>query len=207
MVLIDVLDETVTLVTPVLLKVAVFVGTLGGVQLPGVFQSLVAPSQVASWAWAVFGTRIATALKQTLASSAARLKAVRAAAGAIRIALPRIAARGAAGAAARVSCGRPYERIPQPLRAARAALPPKRPLRPARTNNRPAANATGGTGNDQFAVEPLGADCRRLWLSRHAVRPSTSHWRVDACGHGDGRTLELLLEHLERPASLPAPER
>src|SRR5262245_58268300 len=131
MVLIDVLDETVTLVTPVLLKVAVFVGTLGGVQLPGVFQSLVAPSQVASWAWAVFGTRIATALKQTLASSAARLKAVRAAAGAIRIALPRIAARGVAGAAARVVCERPYERIPQPLRAARAALPPKRPLRPA----------------------------------------------------------------------------
>src|SRR5262245_12266676 len=132
MVLIDVLDETVTLVTPVLLKVAVFVGTLGGVQLPGVFQSLVAPSQVASWAWAVFGTRIATALKQTLASSAARLKAVGAAAGAIRIALPRIAARGAAGAAARVVCERPpYERIPQPLRAARAALPPKRPLRPA----------------------------------------------------------------------------
>jgi len=129
MVLIDVLDEMVTLVTPVLLKVAVFVGTLGGVQLPGVFQSLIAPSQVAFWAWAVFGTRIATALKQTLASSAARLKAVRAAAGAIRIALPRIAARGAA---ARVgSERRPYERIPQPLRAARAALPPKRPLRPA----------------------------------------------------------------------------
>jgi hypothetical protein len=31
-----------------------------------------------------------------------------------------------------------------------------------RTNIAPAANATGGTGYDQFAVEDLGADCRRL---------------------------------------------
>jgi len=50
-------------------------------------------------------------------------------------------------------------------------LPPRTPSiarAVPRTNNRPAANATGGTGNDQFAVERLGADCRRLWLSRHA---------------------------------------
>src|SRR5262249_11154992 len=173
MVLIDVLDEMVTLVTPVLLKVAVFVGTLGGVQLPGVFQSLVAPSQVASWAWAVFGTRIATALKQTLASSAARLKAVRAAAGAIRIALPRIAARGAPGAGAPVSGGRAYNPTPHPRGGPPAALPQNRPPRPAQTKNRPAPNAGGEPGNNNSAVEPLGGDCRRLWFSRHAVRPST----------------------------------
>jgi hypothetical protein len=77
--------------------------------------------------------------------------------------LPSSAARGAAGAAARGACGRHrYERIPQPLRAA-----------PAAPKNRPAANATGGTGNDQFAVEPLGADCRRLWPFRHAGSAGT----------------------------------
>ena len=72
--------EMLTLVTPVLLKVAVFNGTIAGVQLRGVFQSLVAPTQVASWAWVAFGTRIATALKQTLPSSAARLNVPRVAA-------------------------------------------------------------------------------------------------------------------------------
>jgi hypothetical protein len=102
----------------------------------------------------------------------------------MRIALPRIAARGAA---ARVACGRHrYERIPQPLRAAPAALPHNRPRRPARTNNRPAANATGGTGNDQFAMARLGTDCRRLWLSRHAgcVTP------VDPLTHATTATAE-----------------
>ena len=85
--LIDVLDEMVRPVTSVLLKVAIFVGTLAGVQLPGVFQSLVAPFHVASCVYAAFGTRIATALKQTPASSAARLNAERAAGATIRIAL------------------------------------------------------------------------------------------------------------------------
>jgi hypothetical protein len=79
--------EMVRLVTPVLLKVAVFVGTPTGAQLAGVFQSVVAPFQVASWVRAAFGTRIATALKQTLASSAARLNAERAAGATIRVAL------------------------------------------------------------------------------------------------------------------------
>src|SRR5262249_41945963 len=125
MVLIDVLDEMVTLVTPVLLKVAVFIGTLGGIQLPAVFQSLVAPFHVASCVCAAFGTRIANAPKQTLASSAARLRGAGADVIAIRIALPRIAARGAAGAAACVGSERHrYERIPQPLRAA----PPGHPI-------------------------------------------------------------------------------
>jgi hypothetical protein len=102
----------------------------------------------------------------------------------MRIALPRIAARGAA---ARVACGRHrYERIPQPLRAAPAAHPNNRPRRPARTNSRLAAHATGGTGNDQFAVERFGADCRRLWLSRHAgcVKP------VDPVTHATTATAE-----------------
>jgi hypothetical protein len=58
---------------------------------------------------------------------------------------------------------------PNPCGRLPAAHPNHRPRRPARTNSRLAANATGGTGNDQFAVERLGADCRRLWLSRHAT--------------------------------------
>src|SRR5262245_63444262 len=78
--------------------------------------------QVPSTACAVFGANMASAPSQTLPSSAARLKAGCAPAGAIRIALSRTAERGAA---ARVAIGRqPYERIPQPLRAASAALPP-----------------------------------------------------------------------------------
>jgi hypothetical protein len=76
----------VTLVTPVLLKVAVLIGTLEGAQLLAVFQSLVVPIQVASWVWAAFGTRIATALKQTLANSAARLNADRAAGAPVHVA-------------------------------------------------------------------------------------------------------------------------
>src|SRR5262245_29553189 len=141
--------------------------------------------QVPLTACAAFDANIASAPRQTLPSSAARLKPVRAAAGAIRIALPRIAARGAAGAAARVACGRhPYERIPQPLRAAPAALPHHRPRRPARTNTRPAANATGGTGNDQFAVGRLGADCRRLWLSRHAAPSAATRIRATPTSTG-----------------------
>src|SRR5260370_41731840 len=43
------------LVTPVLLKVAVFIGTIAGVQLVVVFQSVVAPIQVASWVCATLG--------------------------------------------------------------------------------------------------------------------------------------------------------
>ena len=161
-------------------NVAVMSGTVSGVGVE--FQLLPwnhsletgapPPIQVPSVAYAAFGANTASAPSQTLPSSATRLKAERAAAGAFRIALPRSAARGAADAAARVACGRhPYERIPQPLRAAPAALPHHRPRRPARTNCRPAANATGEAGCDQFAVERLGADCRRLWLFRHAAPP------------------------------------
>src|SRR5262249_21897710 len=132
------------------------------------------PIQVPSVACAAFGANAASAPSQTLPRSAARLRADGADVVAIRIALSRTAARGAADAAARVACERHrYERIPQPLRAAPAALPHHRPRRPARTNNRPAANATGGAGNDQFAVERLGADCRRLWLFRHAGSAGT----------------------------------
>jgi hypothetical protein len=113
---------------------------------------------------------MASAPSQTLPSSLARLSAAGADLVAIWIALPRSAARGAADAAARAACKRHrYERIPQPLRAAPAALPHDRPRRPARTNSRLAANATGGTGNDQFTVERLGADCRQLWFCRNAA--------------------------------------
>jgi hypothetical protein len=84
---IEVPEEMVRLVTPVLVKVAVSIGTLAGSQFPFVFQSLVVPVQVASWVWAAFGTRIATALKQTLANSAARLNADRAAGAPVRVAL------------------------------------------------------------------------------------------------------------------------
>jgi len=151
------------------MNVAVPSGTVFGgieVQFVPTVHSAPGPVQVPSTACAVFGVKMASAPSQTLPSSAARLSAAGADLVAIWIAPSRIAA---PGAAARVACGRhPYERIPQPLRAAPAALPHHRPRRPARTNNRPAADATGGTGNDQFAVEPLGADCRRLWLSRHA---------------------------------------
>jgi hypothetical protein len=134
-VLIDVPDEMVRLVTPVLLKVAVFIGTIAGVQLVVVFQSVVAPIQVASWVCATFGTRVATALKQRLASSAARLRTAGTEVAAICIALSPIAARGAAGAAARAASKRHrYERIPQPLRTAPAAHP---------DNRRPPARANG----------------------------------------------------------------
>src|SRR5262249_9168589 len=75
--------------------------------------------RVPTAARAVFGANTASAPSQTLPSSAARQKAGCASAGAIRIALSRTAARDTA---ARVACGRhPYERIPQPLRAASAA--------------------------------------------------------------------------------------
>jgi hypothetical protein len=156
-------------------NVAVLSGTvLGGIEfqfVPWVHslgKGAAPPVQVPSTACAVFGANMASAPSQTLPSSAARLSADGADAVAIRIALLQIAVPGAAGAAARVACGRhPYERIPQPLRAAPAALPPKRPLRPA-DEHCPRANATGGTGNDQFAMARLDAVCRRLWLSRHA---------------------------------------
>src|SRR5262245_11120572 len=116
-------------------NVAVPSGTVFGgieVQFVPTVHSAPGPVQVPSTACAVFGANMASAPSQTLPSSAARLRAARADVIAIRIALSRIAACGAAGAAARVVCERhPYERIPQPLRAARAALPPKRPLHPA----------------------------------------------------------------------------
>src|SRR6516164_2227437 len=105
-------------------NVAVLSGTvLGGteVQLVPTVHSAPGPAQVPSTACAVFGANMASAPSQTLPSSTARLRADGADVVAIRIALSRSAARGAA---ARVACGRhPYERIPQPLRAARAAYP------------------------------------------------------------------------------------
>jgi len=109
---------------------------------------------------------MASAPSQALPSSTARLRADGADVVAIRIALSRSAARGAA---ARVACERHrYERIPNPC----GRLPPRIPIiaarRPANEQS-PRGQATGGTGNDQFAVERLRADCRRLWLSRHAA--------------------------------------
>src|SRR5262249_57879023 len=78
--------------------------------------------QMPSTARAVFGANMASAPSQTLPSSAARPSAAGADVVAIWIALSRSAARAAGGAAARVACERhPYERIPQPLRAAPAA--------------------------------------------------------------------------------------
>jgi hypothetical protein len=157
---------------PLFVKIALSLplGTPTGFQFVSWFHSCgfgSGPTQVLSFACAVFG--VASAPRQTLPSSAARPSADGAEVVAIRIALSRTAAHGAA---ARVACERHrYERIPQPLRAAPAAFPHHRPRRPARTNNRPAANATGGTGNDQFAMARLGADCRRVWLFRHAAPP------------------------------------
>src|SRR5215831_8350516 len=172
-------------------NVAVPSGTVFGgieVQFVPTVHSAPGPVQVPSTARAVFGANMASAPSQTLPSSAARLRAAGADVVAIRIALSRTAARGAA---ARVACGRhPYERIPQPLRAAPAALPHHRPRRPAPTNNRPAANATGGTGNDQFAVGRLGADGRRLWLSRHAGCMTPLRSAVDPLTHATMATAE-----------------
>src|SRR5262249_34315121 len=167
-------------------NVAVLSGTSGfEVQfVPRVHSAFVTPVQMPSVACAALGLSVARAPSQTLPSSAARLKVALVAAGTIRIALLRIAA---PGAAARVACGRHrYERILQPLRAAPAALPHNRPRRPARTNDRPGANATGGPGTDQFALARLGRDCRRLWLSRHAgcVTP------VDPLTHATTATAE-----------------
>jgi hypothetical protein len=169
-VLIEVEVEMVTDARVLVSNVAVPSGTVSELQFVAWVHSLGAgaapPFHVPSTAYAVLGANMASAPSQTLPSSAARLRIAGVDAVAIRIALPRIAA---PGAAARVACERRRdERIPQPLRAAPAALPPHRPRRPARTNNCPAANATGGTGNDQFGMARLGADCRRLWLSRHA---------------------------------------
>ncbi|MBV8286924.1 MAG: hypothetical protein JOZ35_08390 [Hyphomicrobiales bacterium] len=162
--------EMVTDVRVLMSNVAVPSGTASELQFVAWVHSLGAggapPFQVPSTACAVLGANIASAPSQTLPSSVARLRTAGADVAAIRIALPQSAAHGAA---ARVACGRhPYERIPQPLRAAPAALPHHRPRRPARVNSRPAGNATGGTGYDQFAMARLGEDCRRLWLSRHA---------------------------------------
>src|SRR5262249_4958832 len=118
---------------PLFVNVAVMSGTVLGVGvefqlLPGVHSletGAPPPIQVPSVACAPFGANTASGPSQTLPSSAARLKAGRTASGAIRIALPRTAARGAAGAAAPAACERHrYERIPQPLRAAPAARVP-----------------------------------------------------------------------------------
>src|SRR5262249_60431395 len=104
---------------PLFANVAVPLGTVFGgieVQFVPTVHSAPGPVQVPSTAYAAFGANIASAPRQTLPSSAARLKATRAAGGAIRIAVSRIAARGAAGAAACGVCGRhPYDRIPEPL--------------------------------------------------------------------------------------------
>src|SRR5262249_13249671 len=109
-------------------NVAVPSGTVFGgieVQFVPTVHSAPGPVQVPSTACAVFGANIASAPSQTLPSSAARLRAGGADVVVLWIALSRCEARGAAGAAAaRDACGRhPYERIPQPLRAAPAALP------------------------------------------------------------------------------------
>ena len=77
----------------------------------------------------------------------------------------------------------PLIRTPTPTPAGRP--PPRIPIiaarRTARTNSRPTADATGGTGNDQFTVERLGADCRQLWFCRNAaVVPAIT--RVSAFG-------------------------
>src|SRR5262245_31495576 len=116
-------------------NVAVPSGTVGELQLVAWVHSSgdggAPPFQVPSVACATPGLSAASAPSQTLPSSAARLSADGADVVAIRIVLPRTAARGAA---ARVACGRHrYERIPQPLRAASAAHPNQRPRRPART--------------------------------------------------------------------------
>jgi hypothetical protein len=131
-VLIEVELEMVTDVRVLMSNVAVLSGTRGfEVQfVPRVHPAFVTPVQVPSVACAASGMRMARAPSQTLPSSAARLLIVDLVA--IWIALSRIAARGAASAAARVACERRrYERIPQPLRAAPAALPNHRPRRPA----------------------------------------------------------------------------
>ena len=62
--------------------------------------------QVPSTACAALGANMASAPSQTLPSSAARLRSAGPDVVAIRIALPRSAAPGAAGAAARVACER-----------------------------------------------------------------------------------------------------
>ena len=125
------------------------------------------PIQVPSTACAALGANMASAPSQTLPSSPARPSA----AGVDLVAIWIAPSRGAAlGAAARVASKRHrYERIPQPLRRPPPRIPMIAARRPARTNSRPAANATGGTGNDQFAVERLGADCRQLWFCRNAA--------------------------------------
>src|SRR6516165_8464182 len=203
MVLIEVELEIVTDVRVLVSNVAVLSGTSGfEVQfVPRVHSAFVTPVQVPSVACAAPWLSVASAPSQTLPSSAARLKAERAAAGTIRIALLPLAA---PGAAARVACGRHrYERILQPLRAAPAALPHNRPRRPARTNDRPAANATGGTGDDQFAMARLGADCRRLWLSRHAgsAGPPGSERRRHRPGDDEPLSLRDLCPHSRRHPS------
>jgi hypothetical protein len=122
-VLIEVELEMATDVRVLVSNVAVLSGTSGfEVQfVPRVHSAFVTPVQVPSVACAAPWLSVASAPSQTPPSNAARLKAERAAAGTIRIALLRIAA---PGAAARVACGRHrYERILQPLRAAPAAHP------------------------------------------------------------------------------------
>jgi hypothetical protein len=125
-VLIEVELETVTDVRVLVSNVATSSGTvLAGIEfqfVPTVHSALVIPVQVPSTARAVFGANMASAPSQTLPSSLARLKATCAPADAIRIALPRIAA---PGAAARVACERRrYERIPNPC----GRLPPRFPI-------------------------------------------------------------------------------
>jgi hypothetical protein len=108
-VLIDVELEMVTDVGPLFANVAVLSGTVFGgieVQFVPTVHSAPGPFQVPSTACAVFGANMASAPSQTLPSSAARLRSAGADVVAIRIALSRSAAPGAAGAAARVACER-----------------------------------------------------------------------------------------------------
>src|ERR1700742_645020 len=117
MVLIDALFEMVTdVVAPLFANVAVLSGTVDGLQLmpwvhsPGFGDGAI---QVASVARAVSGAKSASAPSHTPPSSAAR-SANGAGVAAIPIVLLRPAARGTAGAAARVARQRDrYERIPQ----------------------------------------------------------------------------------------------
>jgi hypothetical protein len=48
----------------------------------------------------------------------------------------------------------------------------------------------GGTVCDQFAVERLGADCRRLWLFRHAGCMTLLRVAVDPLTHATTATAE-----------------
>src|SRR5262249_12600625 len=137
---------------PLFVNVAVWLGTVSGVGVevqfvPTVHSALVEPVQVPSMsmACAASGVSVASAPSQTLPSSAARLRAGR-----------------AAGAGARVACERHrYERIPQPLRAAPAAHPNKSSA-PSRANEQSPRGQT-------LRVEPVTINSRSSASARIAA--------------------------------------